>query len=516
MRVRAAAAVVAAVAVTAGCTSESDGDSAPTPSPEQTPASSPEPTPQETQDPLAAYYSQSLAWEPCHDEFECTTLEVPLDYAEPEGRTIDIAVLRAGTAGDDRIGSLIVNPGGPGASGVEYVRTQQVASSDVQDRYDIVGFDPRGVGESAPVDCLSDTELDEFVAVVGNPETGGGINALVDQYDELAEGCATRSGDLLAHVGTDNVARDMDVLRAALGDEELYYLGRSYGTYIGARYADMFPDAVGRVVLDGAVDPSLSGNEFALGQARGIERALSAYLEWCTEQAECPLGDSESVARETLAELLEVIDSEPLPTDDDDRPLTRSLATFGIVLPLYFPPEQGYGPLTAALSEALAGRGSGLLSLADTYLARNNDGTYSGNQNEATYAVRCADQPDGADPDGVREVLDEFEEASPIFGPFLAWDELACDEWPVEPASKPGPVGAIGADPILVVGTTGDLATPYEWAESLAGQLSSGVLVTYEGFGHLAYLVAGNECVDEAVDGYLLDGTVPDDGLVCE
>lgn len=518
MSSRAVAATLAVAVVAAGCTSDSDADSAPTPAEEPTPTEepvSPEPSP-EPVDPLAAFSAQELEWEPCHDEFACATLEVPLDYAEPEGPTIDIAVLRDETAGDDRIGSLIVNPGGPGASGVEYVRSQQVASSEVQEEYDIVGFDPRGVGESEPVDCLSDAELDEFVAAAGNPDAGGSVNELEEQYDELAAGCEARSGELLPHIGTENVARDLHVLRAALGDEALHYLGRSYGTYIGALYADLFPDAVGRVVLDGAVDPSLTGMEFALGQARGVGRALSAYLEWCVGQPQCLLGDSEIVARETLGSLLEVIGDEPLPTDDAERPLTRSLATLGIVLPLYFPPEEGYEPLTAALSEALAGDGSALLFYADVYLDRNDDGTYNGNQNEAMYAVRCADQADGPSPGEVRESLDEFEEASPILGSFLAWDELACDEWPVEAAPEPEPVSAVGADPILVVGTTGDLATPYEWAESLADQLSSGVLVTYEGFGHLAYLAAGSECIDEAVDAYLLDGTVPDEGLVCE
>jgi pimeloyl-ACP methyl ester carboxylesterase len=305
------------------------------------------------------------------------------------------------------------------------------------------------------------------------------------------------------------------MIREALGDDVLYYLGKSYGTYIGALYADLFPDRVGRLVLDGAVDPSLTSVEFGLGQATGIERALSAYLADCVAQADCPLGSTETEAHETVAGLIDVIADDPLPTDDADRPLTETLAIYGIILPLYVPPEQGYEFLTQALSEALAGSGETLLFLADTYLLRNPDGTYNGNQNEAISAVHCVDRPSLDDVEQIETTADDFAEVSPIFGPFLAWGELSCAQWPVEPVAEPAPVTASGADPILVVGTTGDLATPYEWAEGLAEQLESGVLLTYEGFGHTAYF-SGSDCIDSAVDTYLLDGDLPgEDELTC-
>ena len=506
----AGAAILAGALLLSACTSdEPEAEQTPTPT------AAPEPEPTEPDDPLAPFYTQQLAWEQC-DDFECATLTVPIDYESPEAGTIELAVLRSPATGDDRIGSLLVNPGGPGGSGIEYARSADVVSEDVHDRYDVVGFDPRGVGASSPIDCLTDTELDELLAVDGAPSDDTELTELRTQYQDLAAGCEADAGELLPHIGTVNVARDMDVLRAVLGDESLNYLGKSYGTYIGALYADQFPDRVGRFVLDGAVDPSLTGREFALGQARGVETALTAYLNWCVESGDCPLGVSESEARDTLAGLLEVIDAEPIPTPDDDRPLTKALATLGIILPLYVTPEEGYPILTDALRDAMSSDGDYLMRLADIYLDRNDDGTYNGNQNEVLYAVHCVDRPDVTDPQEIEASLSEFEEASPAFGPFLAWGGLACGEWPVEAQAEPAPVAATGAAPILVVGTTGDLATPYEWATALADQLESGFLLTYEGFGHLAYRTAGSECVDSVVDTYLLEGELPDEEPTCE
>ncbi|HEX5995870.1 MAG TPA: alpha/beta hydrolase [Jiangellales bacterium] len=507
-----AAALAGAMLLSACTSSEPEADPTPTP----TASAEPEPTTQN--DPLAPFYTQQLAWEPCEDgdEFECATLTVPLDYDAPDAGTVELAVLRSPSSSDDRIGSLLVNPGGPGGSGIEFARSQDVVSGDVRDRYDIVGFDPRGVGESTPIDCLTDEELDELVALDGAPSDDAELAELREEYRDLAAGCEADAGELLPHLGTANVARDMDVLRAVLGDESLHYLGKSYGTYIGALYADQFPERVGRMVLDGAVDPSLTGPEFALGQAGGVETALSGYLAWCVERDDCPLGASETEARDTLIEFLEVVDAEPLPTSDEDRPLTKSLATLGIILPLYVTPEQGYPILTDALRDAMSSDGDVLMDLADIYLDRNDDGTYNGNQNEVLYAVHCVDRPDVTDPEEVEATLPEFEEASPVFGPFLAWGGLACGEWPVQAEAEPTPVTAPGAAPILVVGTTGDLATPYEWAISLADQLESGFLLTYDGFGHLAYRTAGSDCVDSVVDTYLLEGELPDEEPTCD
>ncbi|HEU0213954.1 MAG TPA: alpha/beta hydrolase [Jiangellaceae bacterium] len=463
---------------------------------------------------LAPFYGQTLEWETCREEFECATARVPLDYDAPDGEVIELALLRAPATGDDRLGTLVVNPGGPGGSGIDYAAST-VVNDAVHERYDIVGFDPRGVGESTPVDCLSDADLDEFVSADGSPDDADEVLLLQVQATEFTGGCATRAVELLPHIGTSDVARDVDVLRAVLGDEQLNYLGKSYGTFIGALYAEQFPERVGRVVLDGAIDPALTGAELALGQADGFERALGAYLDHCLEGEECPLGRIETEARSTLANLLDVIDATPLPTADESRPLTQSLALRGIALPLYLNPDEGYAVLSLALDDALAGDGAALLTLADLYLFRNPDGTYDGNTNEAIYAVNCLDRPHAGSIAEIEAAAPAFEAASPIFGPFLAWDEVTCVEWPVPPASEPARVSAAGAAPIVVVGTTGDPATPYEWAESLAAQLESGVLVSYEGSVHTAYR-EGSDCIDEAVDTYLVDGTVPDDGLRCD
>jgi pimeloyl-ACP methyl ester carboxylesterase len=462
---------------------------------------------------LEQFYEQRVVWEPCDEDFQCTVLRVPLDYDRPEGEVIDIAVLRSPATGGDRLGSLVVNPGGPGGSGLDYARAARaVVSGAVRDRYDVVGFDPRGVGESTPIDCLSDDELDDFVAADASPDDEAEIAELQAQSEALGAGCLERSGDLLPHVSTVDVARDLDVLRAVLGDEQFTYLGKSYGTSIGATYAELFPERVGRMVLDGAMDPALPREQVALGQADGFERALRAYLDECLAD-DCPLGRTLGEAQVTLDNLLAVIDAQPLPAGDESRPLTQSLAVLGIGYPLYLRADVGYPALTEALTAALAGDGSPLLTLADLYLHRDEEG-YQGNLNEAFYAVSCLDRPDTFTVAEVQQAEDRFADVSPVFGPYLAWSGLPCTIWPVEATAAPGPLTAEGAAPILVVGTTGDPATPYEWAVSLADQLASGVLLTYEGFVHTAYR-KNNDCVDDAVDRYLIEGEPPEDGLVC-
>ncbi|HEY9378204.1 MAG TPA: alpha/beta hydrolase, partial [Jiangellaceae bacterium] len=346
-----------------------------------------------------------------------------------------------------------------------------------------------------------------------SPDDAAEVAELQEQAAVFIAGCADRSGELLPHIGTADVARDLDILRAVLGDEVLYYRGASYGTDIGAVYAELFPEQVGRLVLDGAIDPTLTGEQFLLGQARGAERALAAYLQSCVAEQDCPLGQSVAEARSTLTNLLAVIDETPLPTEDDTRPLTQSLAVLGIVVPLYMSADEGYPLLSLALERALAGDGTALQFLADQYLRRNSDGTFRGNLHEVTYGVNCVDRPWETDVDVIEAAVAEYEAVSPVFGSFLAWGGLVCADWPVPPET-PVPATAAGAAPILVVGTTGDFASPYEWAEALAAQLESGVLLTYEGSGHTAYRM-GSECVDEAVDAYLVDGTVPTDGLRC-
>lgn len=540
MTLRALAGLAAlAVLAAAGCSAEPERDGQRADVPDQ---STPAADATVGVDPeLASFYTQTLEWNDCGEGYQCSTATVPVDYADPGGESLELALLRAPATGDNRIGSLLVNPGGPGASGVEYAQLAgSVVTDQVRERYDIVGFDPRGVGQSTPVDCVDDAELDEYLAADATPDDEAEIADLEAATQDLAAGCAARSGDLVPHIGTADVARDLDVLRAALGDEKLNYLGKSYGTFIGALYADQFPVRVGRLVLDGAIDPTLSGDDMGLGQARGFERALSAFLTWCFDQDDCALGSSDDEARATLAGLLQRADEEPLVTDDENRPLTEALAFYGIILPLYLSADEGYEPLNEALDLALAeDDGTLLMTFADLYLERNTDGTYNGNANEVISLVNCLDHPEEATEEQAVAGLAEFTAVSQVFGPFLAWGGFGCtvladglaeagvddsgdsgdagDDPTATPTGTPSPhpsVSAPGADPILVVGTTGDPATPYEWAQSLVEQLSSGVLLTYDSTVHTAYL-AGSDCIDDAVDAYLLAGTVPDDGTSC-
>ena len=463
---------------------------------------------------LDRFYSQKLSWRGCGGDFECTKLTVPVDYADPGGSTIQLAVIRlpAGKP-DQRLGSLVINPGGPGGSGVDYARAARAVISDAARRsFDVVGFDPRGVGESAPLKCLTDTQTDQLLAADPTPDTSSEISDTVELFKQLAQRCEAGGGELLAHVSTPEAARDIDVLRAALGDKRLFYLGKSYGTFLGATYAQLFPRNVGRMVLDGAIDPSLTADQVNLGQAKGFEQATRAFVADCVKQRGCPLGSDVERGMQRLRDLLASLDARPLPTGDPARPLTEGWGSLGIAVAMY---DQGYWPtLRAALDQAFGGSGAALLQLADAYAERGSDGHYTSNQNTVIYAVNCLDRPDTGGLTAVEQSLPRYEQAAPTWGAFLDWSQLPCAYWPVKGDGHPEKISADGSPPIVVVGTTRDPATPYEWAQGLAQQLSDGHLVTYEGDGHTAYM-RGSRCVDKAVDAYLLRGTVPDDGLRC-
>lgn len=513
-RSRLAAGVVCGALALAGCSGTGDGEAGRTPAPAP---SSPAGTPDGIDPELAGYYGQELAWAGCGGDAECATVEVPLDYAAPAGERVELSVLKVRATGDpeERIGSLLVNPGGPGVSGVDYARAARAAVSEsARQRYDVVGFDPRGVARSAPVDCVDDAQLDEILAGDPTPDDVAEVAGLQRRAGVLAQGCADRSGQLLPHVGTVAAARDLDVLRAVLGDERLSYLGKSYGTFLGAAYARLFPERIAAMVLDGVLSPTVTGREMALGQAEGFEAAFDAFVTDCVAGQDCPLGPTVAEARATFQQLLGLIDRVPLPTDQPGRPLTEGLALYGVALPLYFAPEEGWPVLRDALTQALAGDGSALLALADRYLLRDDGGSYSGNLNEALSAVNCLDRPRAGSVAEVEASVPDFVAAAPTFGAALAWSGVTCAVWPIAAEPDTTPVQATGAPPILVVGTTGDPATPYAWAQALAASLDDGRLLTYEGFVHTAYL-AGSDCVDEAVDSYLLDATLPAEGTVC-
>jgi pimeloyl-ACP methyl ester carboxylesterase len=462
---------------------------------------------------LAGFYSQDVQWASCEGAYECATLEVPLDYADPGGRTINLAILKAPAADpEQRVGSLVVNPGGPGQLGTDFAAQSDLALGDpLLDSFDIVGFDPRGVGDSSPVDCLGDRALDHYVAYDPDPDTGRERRGFARLSEALVRGCAERSGPLAAHVSTIETARDMDVLRAALGEATLSYFGASYGTEIGATYAELFPDRVGRFVLDGAVDVSLDLRDLALGQAAGFETALRAYVENCVETVDaCFLGDSVEEGLRRISDFIDSVDAEPLPTSSA-RQLQVGHAIYGIAVPLYV--RDYWFLLSNALGSAFDGDGSALLQLADLYNSRGPTG-YTDNSREAFVAISCLDDPSSISPDQVPAAIPAFEKASPTFGSFFAWGLITCRGTEVESTEDPLEIDGAGSAPIVVIGTTRDPATPYEWAESLAAQLDSGVLVSRDGDGHTGYH-KGNDCVDDAVDSYLLEGTVPEDGLSC-
>ncbi|MFC8875976.1 alpha/beta hydrolase [Streptomyces ardesiacus] len=477
--------------------------------------------PQATPSALAPYYEQKLAWRDCGvPGFQCATMKAPLDYAKPTEGDVRLAVARKKATGPGkRLGSLLVNPGGPGGSAIGYL--QQYAGvgypAKVRAQYDMVAVDPRGVARSEPVECLDGREMDTFTQTDTTPDDAGETDALVDAYKKFAEGCGADAPKLLRHVSTVEAARDMDVLRAVLGDEKLNYVGASYGTFLGATYAGLFPDRTGRLVLDGAMDPSLPARRMNLEQTAGFETAFQSFAKDCVKRSDCPLGGkgtSPEQVGKNLTSFFDDLDAKPIPAGDaDGRRLTESLATTGVIAAMY--DEGAWQQLRESLTSAMKEKdGAGLLILSDSYYERGSDGGYS-NLMYANAAVNCLDLPAAfSSPDEVRDALPDFEKASPVFGEGLAWASLNCAYWPVKPTGEPHRIEAAGAAPVVVVGTTRDPATPYRWAQALAGQLSSGRLLTYEGDGHTAY-GRGSACIDSAINTYLLTGTAPEDGKRC-
>ncbi|MFF5975334.1 alpha/beta hydrolase [Streptomyces sp. NPDC012769] len=495
--------------VLSGCT---DGSGAAAPSRSQSPpAASGAPSAA-----LATYYAQKVTWRDCGvADFQCGTVRVPLDYAKPGGDEVELAVSRSRATGPGkRLGSLLVNPGGPGGSAVGYVQGFAGIGypAPVRARYDVVGVDPRGVARSAPVECLTGPQMDAYTQVDVTPDSAAERADLESSFKTFAAACEKRSGKVLPHVSTVEAARDMDIVRAVLGDEKLTYVGASYGTFLGATYAELFPERAGRLVLDGAMDPSLSAEELNREQTAGFQTAVNAFAADCVKKTDCPLGtESVPAALAALQRFFRETDAKPVPTDGS-RQLGESLATTGVITAMY--DEAAWPQLREALTRAMGGEGTALLALADTYYEREADGSYA-NLMSANAAVNCLDLPPAfSGPAAVEKAVPSFEEASPVFGRNLAWAALNCTYWPTPATGRPHRITAEGAPPIVVVGTTRDPATPYKWARALADQLSSGVLLTYEGDGHTAY-GRGSDCVDTAINTYLLQGTVPKDGKRC-
>ncbi|KAF4405874.1 alpha/beta hydrolase, partial [Streptomyces lycii] len=512
---------LAGLLATAGCsasepqqTASASSTDAPGGGPEAAATRVLEPLPEKVPAALEPYYEQKLSWRGCGVAgFECASLKVPLDYEKPGGgEDLKLAVSRKKATGPGkRIGSLLVNPGGPGGSAIGYLQSYAAIGypEPVRARYDMVAVDPRGVARSEPVTCLSGKAMDAYTQVDITPDDGAETDALVASYKKFAEGCEQRSREVLGHVSTVESARDMDVLRQVLGDDKLNYVGASYGTFLGATYAGLHPQRVGRLVLDGAMDPSLPSLRMNRDQTAGFGTAFKSFAKDCVAREDCPLGrDGVADARKRLRAFLDRTDSDPVPTGES-RELGEALATTGVIAAMY---DEGAWPqLRTAIQSAMDGEGHGLLELADRYYERDEDGKYQ-NLMFANAAVNCLDLPPSfKGPGDVRKHVDSFREVSPVFGEGLAWAALNCAYWPVEATGEPNRIEAKGAAPIVVVGTTRDPATPYVWSRGLAEQLDSGTLLTYEGDGHTAY-GRGSDCVDTAVNTYLLEGEAPKDG----
>lgn len=498
------AGVIAGGLVISGCSSS------PAPTPPAAPEVSESPTP--ANDPLAFFYDQQLAWNNCGNA-ECARVSVPLDYRDPQGLIIELSMTMV-PARKESIGALFVNPGGPGGSAFDYAKAADfIVSPEIRDSFDIVGVDPRGVGGSEPVECLTDAQIDAIFAADGTPDTPQEQQQLIADSNSVAQACEENAGDIWQHMDTVSNARDMDILRAVLEQPVLNYLGKSYGSAIGATYAELFPQRVGRMVLDGALPVGLSQEEITFGQAVAFEAGVTNFAEYCADTGECPFpGDAAEVTTQ-LRVFLTSLDQDPLPTQDG-RNLTESLGSYAILSFLYFP-ETDYPRLRQALTEAVDNDdGTALLALVDERVNRGQDGRYLDNSTDAFYAVSCADMPYNGTPQDAQMLAREWSADAPTFGSALAWGMLVCADWPAPAAEQLASITANGSGPILVVSTAGDTATPHQWGIDLAGSLDDGHLLTWDAFNHTAYL-EGSQCVDDAVDAYLLAGELPPRGLVC-
>ncbi|MFD7319860.1 alpha/beta hydrolase [Streptomyces sp. NPDC059875] len=483
---------------------------------------------------LAGLAAQELEWAPCPPPsaaegggpapsplpggatWECSFMDAPLDYAKPDGQTIELALIRArATDQNRRIGSMIYNFGGPGASGVTALPSFAPSYEKLRTRYDLVSFDPRGVGRSEDVQCLTDKELDAYYALDFSPDDTAEERTLSDAQKKYANGCEKDSGTALPHVGTENAARDMDLMRQVLGDDKLHYFGVSYGTELGGVYAHMFPKNVGRALFDAVVDPNSGTEAGALGQARGFQLALDNFAEDCLARGDaCTLpGSTVAEIESFIVDLQAELDEKPI-AGIGDRKLTQTQATNGIAQALYSRNFWQY--LEQGLDSAAGGDGALLLALSDSMNGRDQSGSYS-NIQAANAAINCVDYKERYTLGQAKERLPEFRKTSAVFGDYMGWALSGCSQWPVPGTWEHPDVSAPGSAPILVLGTTGDPATPYEGARAMVDALGEGVGVelTYEGEGHGAYN-SGNACVQNLVNTYFLEGKVPASGTVCK
>ena len=470
---------------------------------------------QETVDPaLATFYDQKLVWKDCTTGMQCTTAIAPIDWNEPSGATLNLSMIRHKATKGPALGSLFVNPGGPGASGVEFISASldYAVGKPLQEKYDVIGFDPRGVGQSTPVTCFTDAKKTDDLLYGITPGVRASADWLASREAssaEFAAACAQNTGSLLAHVDTVSAAKDLDMLRYTVGDARFNFLGYSYGTLLGTTYAELFPTKVGRMVLDGALDPASSSSDVSRTQAVGFENALRAYLAWCITQSNCPVAGTGTVdsAMTEISQILSRLDANPLPASGTEaRVLGADTLVTAIIAPLY--DKNSWANLSSVFASTLAGDPTSAFGAADWYNGRDSAGAYKDNSTEAFLSINCLDYPAKNDLASWQADAQTIIAAAPVIGPYMVYGDTLCANWPYQSSRVLGPIAAVGSPDILVIGTTNDPATPYQWAVNLAGELTKGHLISYAGEGHTAYNKS-NSCVDDAVTNFFLAGTVP-------
>jgi len=464
------------------------------------------------------YYEQVVEFVSCGDGIFCADVQMPVNWDDPTSEPIVIATSYRKADKKNPLGFLLFNPGGPGASGYDWVieSSDFLGTKKLRENFNILGFDPRGVGRSSAVSCLTDAETDEFLYDVTGFELGSDedLTFTRNAIKDFGAKCLEGTGDLLAHVDTVSAAKDMDVLRAVLGQEKLHYLGYSYGSLLGTTYANLFPDRVGQFVLDGAIDPTVSDEEQTLFQIEAFEKTLVAFLEVCEQFPDCPFTGYVEGDLETIRKFFLELENKPLPTKSG-RELTIWAAVTGLIMPLY---SESYWPYLATAFDAALNNGQGdiFLMLADQYNDRGEDGTYSTNVIVANYAISCLDSRSSTNIFSMQRQNRALIEAAPTLGRYWQFGALRCESWPFEMKQPPVSYKATGAPTILVVGTTGDPATPYSQAQALAGKiLDDAFLLTYDGEGHTIY---GQQvdCVDDLVDEFFINAKLPATDPYCQ
>jgi pimeloyl-ACP methyl ester carboxylesterase len=455
---------------------------------------------------LSGYYAQEINWKSCNQDFQCATLVVPIDYSKLSTGTFEIALLKYEARTSKKLGSLIVNPGGPGGSGVDYAyAAEYIFSPAILDRYDIVGFDPRGVSRSAPIRCLTDKELDVNNNSDSKPDNDAEFQQILQDTKKYVQKCKDKN-KYLSSYSTANVARDLDILREALGDKQLNYMGKSYGTYLGTLYAQFFPKKVGRVVLDGAVDPSISNFQQTLTQAIGFDQAFNSFAADCNKRKNCTLPKNKNAALTEMQKLFNEAAKKPFPTKrNSGRTLSESMMVLGTASAMY-DSQTGWPQLRRAIAEVQKGYGDAFLKLADEYTGRQNDGSYPNNEFDSGAVIDCLDFNEPRSVGQIRTDARTYATKAPLFGPYLAYGGVTCkffnqdSEVTIEPIST--------ANPVIVIGTTGDPATPYEWSQGLSKLITNSRLISLTGEGHTGQ-GQGNVCVDDQIIEFFLKTSTP-------